>query len=146
MSKKIPKIVANQLEEKARSLPNLQASDLNGNPLFKQERIGGGALLRQYPNGTDEKGNPYVAQQYYYRQIPVIVNHSNELRKAFVKDGMAGADNYCQSVRDIYEKAIKPRTRIGALMVYLKLKIMKPFLRWKHPLQEQAELLANSKK
>ena len=110
--------------------------------MFKRTRVGGAELLRQFPDGTDEKGNPFVAQQYYWRDMPVFVNHEIALRHIFLTGGMAAVDTYCQEARDLLEQAIKPRTRFGALLVYLKLKLMKPFLRWKHPLQEQAELLA----
>lgn len=141
MSNKIPKKVAHQLTKKAEALPKLQQSSTNGRPLFKRTRIGGAELLRQFPNGTDEFGNPFVAQQWYWRDMPVYVNHEVALRHIFVTGGMEAVDKYCTDARDLLEQAIKPRTRFGALLVYLKLKLMKPFLRWKHPLEEQAELL-----
>lgn len=143
---KIPTIVARQLEEKAANLPHLQHSDLHGRPMFKRVRKGGAELLREFPKATDEFDRPLVAQQYYWRDEPVLVDHTKALRKKFVEGGMEAVDAYCQEVRDFFDGSIKKRSRIGALLVWLKLKIVTPFLRWKHPLVEQAEILATRNK
>jgi len=120
MSNKIPPIVSRQLEEKAAALPALQHSDPYGRPLFKRTRVGGAELLRLFPNGTDEFGRPFIAQQYYWRDMPVLVNHEVALRHKFTTGGMEAVDTYCQDVRDFWDVAILPRRRFGALLVWLK--------------------------
>lgn len=142
MAQKISKIDAHRLNQMAEKLPPLQASDTNGFPLFKWTRFGGAELLRQFPNGQDERGNDIVAGQWYWRRMPIMLSHRVNLRAAFVKGGMAEAEAYCKQVQEIYGQAIRPRTRIGALLTLIKLKLISPFLKWKHPMQEQAEFLA----
>jgi hypothetical protein len=146
MSNKIPTIVAKQLEEKAKALPVLQQSHPNGRPMFKNTRVLGADLIKEFPDGADEWGNPFNPTKYYWRDMPILVNHEVALRHKFTTGGMEAVDAYCQEVRDFWDVAIRPRTRFGALLTYWWVKVSSYFLRWKHPMQERAEFLASLNK
>jgi len=89
-------------------LPRLQRSNPDGSPAFKWKRVLGKELIDQGIT-TDREGHPIIANKYYWRNEPMLIDHYSELRKRHNEGGMDAVNAYAAQAKAIVAKAMRKR-------------------------------------